>query len=133
MIDLFVYGTLKKGYPNHTGYLDNSYFKGIFKTVAKFPLVIAGKRFTPVMMPEPGIGYHVIGELYSINEETLIKIDFLESIGKSYGYTRNNLEVINLENEFSIQCYSYFKGRDKLKLIHTEYLEKYTDARYLKK
>ena len=113
MINLFVYGTLKKGYSNHEKYLCNSLFMGTYKTTLKYPLVIAGKRFSPVLIPEEGIGHYVIGEMYKVNLDILDKVDELESVGKLYGYSRNTIRVTCLENKNTEYCQAYF-----LSLIH---------------
>ena len=130
MINLFVYGTLKKGYSNHEKYLCNSLFMGTYKTTLKYPLVIAGKRFSPVLIPEEGIGHYVIGEMYKVNLDILDKVDELESVGKLYGYSRNTIRVTCLENKNTEYCHAYFKRREKLDIIHSGYLEKYSDSRY---
>ena len=58
---VFVYGTLKRGEPNH--YLisnsENGYakFLGLGKTLKKYPLVIATKYNIPFLLKKVGIGH----------------------------------------------------------------------------
>jgi gamma-glutamylaminecyclotransferase len=52
---VFVFGTLKRGFPNHEGMAGLTCL-GHYRTVQAYPLVIAGQWFSPVMMPEPGGG-----------------------------------------------------------------------------
>ena len=35
-----------------------------------YPLVIAGRWFSPVKMPEPGVGHRVTGELYEVDNKS---------------------------------------------------------------
>ena len=108
-------------------------FQALTKQKKNFPLVIANKRFSPVLIYEPGLGKHVIGEVYAINQDTLYKIDALERTNMNKGYFRKEIQVIDLNHNKSILCYTYFKQRENLKVIHSEYLESYSDTRYKKK
>jgi len=54
---VFVFGTLKKGFPLHERGLRDAMFLGSYSTRACFPLVIAGPRFAPMMFNEPGVGF----------------------------------------------------------------------------
>lgn len=58
---IFVYGTLKRGEPNY-GILinrDNGHakFKGIGRTINKYPLVIATKYNIPFLLKKPDTGH----------------------------------------------------------------------------
>lgn len=60
MIRVFVYGTLKKGEPNHhviseTG---GAYrFVGTGRTINMFPLIITSKYNIPALLAKPGEGH----------------------------------------------------------------------------
>jgi gamma-glutamylaminecyclotransferase len=58
---VFVYGTLKRGEPNHHWIADTSKgfsrFIGIGKTVKKYPLIIATKFNIPFLLDSPGQGH----------------------------------------------------------------------------
>ena len=71
--------------------------------------------------------------MYAINQDTLYKIDALERTNMNKGYFRKEIQVIDLNHNKSILCYTYFKQRENLKVIHSEYLESYSDTRYKKK
>ena len=57
---VFVYGTLKKGFPNHSLFQNKSIGKALFMGEAKlsdrYPLVIAGTYNTPFLLPVKGQG-----------------------------------------------------------------------------
>ena len=61
MHKIFVYGTLKKGEPNHHWITDNSKgfanFVGPGITVEMFPLIIATKYNIPFLLDAPGKGH----------------------------------------------------------------------------
>jgi gamma-glutamylaminecyclotransferase len=58
---VFVYGTLKRGEPNHHWMTDTSKgysrFLGVGRTVKKYPLVIATKYNIPFILDCPGHGH----------------------------------------------------------------------------
>ena len=86
---VFVYGTLKQGHANHD-LLPSSMFVGECSTVARWPLVIAGKWYSPILIIDPGLGCEVKGELYSMGHSSLEFLDDLEGVGAPLGFTRKN-------------------------------------------
>ena len=90
---VFVYGTLKKGFPNHDDYMESAKRLGKYKTVEKFPLVLCGMRYVPCMLHRPGRGHHVEGELYEVDDECLNRIDALERVQDSEGYRRTVIRI----------------------------------------
>ena len=90
---LFVYGTLKKGFPNHDNYLGSAKLLGKYQTIEKYPLVLCGARYVPCMIYSPGDGRHVAGELYEVDDECLNRIDALEQIQDPDGYRRIVIRV----------------------------------------
>lgn len=131
MHNLFIYGTLKRGYPNHDEYLAKEKYVGECRTVEKYPLIIANKWFAPVMLHEPGKGKNIKGELYQVNGTTLSALDSLEHTHEARGYKRLLIEIQNIENNRIVLAYSYFKKRQHVKDIVSEHLTEYTDQRYI--
>jgi gamma-glutamylaminecyclotransferase len=78
---VFAFGTLKRGFPLHAEGLSGAVFVGDYKTRECYPMIIAGRWFAPMMFNEPGIGFHIIGELYAIDDKVLAKLDHMESVG----------------------------------------------------
>ncbi|NP_001187488.1 gamma-glutamylaminecyclotransferase isoform X1 [Ictalurus punctatus] len=97
MTHIFVYGTLKKGQPNHYRMLDstkgNAKFLGCARTVEKYPLVIADKHNIPFLLNVPGEGQRVQGEIYSVDDPMLKFLDWFESCPQMYQRTQVLLEV----------------------------------------
>uniref|UniRef100_A0A023F7A0 Gamma-glutamylcyclotransferase family protein n=1 Tax=Triatoma infestans TaxID=30076 RepID=A0A023F7A0_TRIIF len=122
---LFVYGTLKKGEPNHHCFKSEngfSRFIGNGATVKKYPLVIASKYNIPFLIDSPGQGYKVRGEVYEVDEKMLHYIDIFEEHPSFYV---RRLEDININGEIN-QCWSYFLPKFKPDLLNKEMLELYS-------
>lgn len=85
---VFVYGTLKKGEPNHH-WLTNekngfAKFIGSGITMTKFPLIVATKYNIPFLLNAPDTGRNINGEIYSIDDTMLTNLDDLEDYPKLY-------------------------------------------------
>jgi gamma-glutamylcyclotransferase (GGCT)/AIG2-like uncharacterized protein YtfP len=72
---VFVYGTLKRGFPLHGEGLADAKFLGAYRPVAPYPMVIGGPRFAPMMLHQPGRGVRVSGELYQVSPDQIAKLD----------------------------------------------------------
>jgi gamma-glutamylaminecyclotransferase len=133
MHKVFVFGTLKRGFPNHAEGMAGQTCLGAYRTTQPYPLVIAGRWFSPVMMPEPGVGHPVTGELYEVDDERLTLLDKLESVHLPDGYRRERIEVVSLENGSRASAWAYFKERRLVLEMHSSYLSEYTDRHYVHK
>lgn len=125
--NLFVFGTLKKSFPLHDPGLRGSQFIGLYRTQERYPLVIAGPWFAPMMFDEPGKGHKVRGELYRVHALQLAALDQIESIGQP-GNLRLEITVEPLAEGSSVQAFVYMKARDVAGgLYHSGLLESYED------
>ena len=89
---LFVYGSLKLGFPNehvNTG----RRIEGKYRTRERYPLYLLGEGEVPCVVSPPGSGHQVVGELYEVNEDDLVRMDRLERIGEPQGYERVEVAV----------------------------------------
>jgi gamma-glutamylaminecyclotransferase len=127
---VFVFGTLKKGFPLHEEGLQGATYLGPYRTVEKYPMMVAGPWYAPMMMHESGVGWHVKGELYEVDDETLERLDALESIHKPDNY-RVIVEVEPFEAGDITSAYVYVKARKLVAPTHTAYLEDYQDRRFV--
>uniref|UniRef100_A0A8C2HNS3 Gamma-glutamylaminecyclotransferase n=1 Tax=Cyprinus carpio TaxID=7962 RepID=A0A8C2HNS3_CYPCA len=79
MHHVFVYGTLKKGQPNHFKMLDsaNAQAKCLARarTVERYPLVIATNDNITFLLNVPGMGQHVHGEIYCVYQRTTVQVE----------------------------------------------------------
>ncbi|XP_062193381.1 putative gamma-glutamylcyclotransferase At3g02910 [Phragmites australis] len=106
---VFVYGTLKRGFPNHPLLAASaSPFAGAVSTAAPASLVI-GPYSVPFLLPTPSSssGRLISGELYSASPLALAKLDALE--GTHIGvYERRRLTVVVDGSGEAVEAEAYF-------------------------
>jgi gamma-glutamylaminecyclotransferase len=88
---LFVYGSLKDGFPNFH-FNKGRRVPGRYRTVQAHPLYLAD-GVLPCLLPNPGKGHRVIGQLFEVTKSDLAAMDELERVGKPGGYDRVAIEV----------------------------------------
>lgn len=124
---VFVYGTLKRGYPN-SHLLTNAELEGHFETEEKFPLVVGGEFYSPYLLNRQGEGYNVRGEVYRVDDDMLEKLDELERVG--INYTRKPVAVRDGQGTRT-EVLAYLKCNYTRDLLEAEYLPEYKDKRYV--
>jgi len=76
---VFVYGTLKRGEPNHHVLSDELTGEAVrvdgARTVIKYPLVIGSRYNIPFVLDQPHTGHNIIGEVYAIDDRKLAALD----------------------------------------------------------
>jgi gamma-glutamylaminecyclotransferase len=127
--NVFVFGTLKNGFPLHDQGMAGCVFRGLCRTVQRYPMLVAGPRFAPMMLNEPGFGLQVQGELYAVSRLALATLDEIESIGKP-GHFRLLIEVEPLDGGRSIPAYVYMKDRRLAQPAHSKLIDDYQDQRF---
>jgi len=129
---VFVYGTLKRGFPNHDAGLAGQRFLGRFHTRDAYPLVVAGRWFSPVLLAERGTGHRVHGEVFAVDDEVLAELDRIESTHLPQGYDRIGIAVTAAFGDAAFDAWTYVKQRERLDVIHSGPLEEYgQDPRYV--
>jgi gamma-glutamylaminecyclotransferase len=103
MSKVFVYGTLKKGYCNHSC-LEDSPLVGKGKSVPRFRMFTNG-YFPMVIRTFNTEGVQVTGEVYEVSPETLARLDRLE--GVSYGHYRRDACAVRFEDGYQVTAYVY--------------------------
>jgi gamma-glutamylaminecyclotransferase len=94
---VFVYGTLKRGFPNHDRCMPRAERVGTFRSRERYRLVLNGERFSPCLMAGAGRGRQVVGEVYAVDTAGLQQIDRLERIDRPDGYRRRRITVDPLD------------------------------------
>ncbi len=127
---IFVYGTLKRGFPNHA-LLDGARFVGEATTLERYPMIVQGRYFSPVVIPEAGTGHHIVGEIWEVDDERLAALDELETTHLPTGYIRQSIDIAMTATDARLTADIYFKPRDRVKIVHSEPHADYQDRRYV--
>jgi gamma-glutamylaminecyclotransferase len=125
--DIFVYGTLREGYPNHHHNVGVRK-TGTFRTVEHFPLVIHGPRYSPCLIFSPGEGYPVRGEVYRVDDAGLALMDQLERIEAPDGFQRLQISITS-ETRLplsEVSVYAFLKKADSVSDIRQGPFQEYT-------
>eukprot|EP01030_Chromulinospumella_sphaerica_P016382 gene16382-16199_t len=106
---VFVFGTLKQGFPNF-GTNRGTRVPGSFRTEVPYPLYLVGERHSPWLLDLPGAGHQVVGEVYAVDPEALADMDRLERIHEPDGYVRREIAVHDVQgqvgtNALQVQVY----------------------------
>lgn len=112
---VFVYGTLKEGFPNaHVN--GGVRLPGGFRTRERFPMYLLGDGHVPCVVLAHGTGHHVLGEVYEVSAESLAAMDRLERFGEDIGYLRPSIEVVPTEsgNPAPLVVYVYAKSPEQV-------------------
>lgn len=96
----FVYGTLKKGFGNNY-LLEGSTFLGQAMTNKSYHMIDVG---FPVLLTQGPALYPVNGEVYKIDQETLVNLDHLESEGRLYDRIA---DTVTMETGEEVRAYYY--------------------------
>lgn len=95
MPPLFVYGSLKEGFPNfHVN--KGRRLPGEFSTLRPYPLYLVAGRL-PCLLPAPGEGLQVQGQLFEVSAGELALMDALERVGQPGGYRRELIDVQRMD------------------------------------
>ena len=108
MDKVFVYGTLKEGFPNF--HLNQGVrLDGDFVTQQNFPLYLIGERHSPWLMLSAGLGHPVKGQVFRVSDEALAAMDTLERCDHEDGYKRVTVKVTCLQTGEISEVYLYAK------------------------
>ncbi|XP_058526610.1 gamma-glutamylaminecyclotransferase [Ochotona princeps] len=131
---VFVYGTLKRGQPNHKVLLDgtngSAAFRGHGHTAEPYPLVIAGEHNIPRLLNLPGKGHRVAGEIYAVDKQMLRFLDDFEQCPHMYQRTELSVRVLQWEGPGpaapgALQCFVYSTATYAPEWVHLPYLDSY--------
>jgi 5-formyltetrahydrofolate cyclo-ligase len=127
---VFAFGTLKRGFPLHEKGLADAAFLGVARTAERYPMLIAGPWFAPVMLDRPGAGERVRGELYEVDDAALARLDAMESVGQPDNF-RVPIAVEWTERGEICEAHAYVKSPELAAPAHSGYLENYEDNRFV--
>jgi len=113
MHSVFVFGTLKEGFPN-AGTNKGSRVAGEFFTINRYPLYLVGERYSPWFVLSEGEGVQVLGQVFTVDEATLGDMDRLERVHEADGYRRVQVQVFSESSNEEMQVFVYVKPAQQL-------------------
>ena len=105
MTTLFVYGTLKRGGSNHH-YLAGQQYLGAAHTVPGFNLYSLGTY--PGLVTDPAATCGVAGELWSVDDACLARLDVLEGLAEGL-YRRAAIRLSHPVSPPAVETYYYLR------------------------
>ena len=117
--NMFVYGTLKRGFYNHNTYLRHAESNGsaVFldngKTIDKYSLKLLGERNIPAFleleewMPQE-TGSRIEGEIFEISGDVLQAMDILEGVATGHYFRARRLVQMSGSEE-TLDCWVYLQ------------------------
>ncbi len=110
---VFVFGTLKEGFPNfHVN--RGRRVPGDFRTELRYPLYLVGERHSPWLLDQPGQGHKVRGQVFEVSDEVLADMDRLERVTEPDGYRRATVGVVGIADGRRLEVQSYLKSAHEL-------------------
>jgi gamma-glutamylaminecyclotransferase len=97
---IFVYGTLKRGLPNHD-LLAGQQFEGVARTLPQYRLVDSGPY--PCMVEDRQRGVAVQGEIWRVDDDTLARLDEFEDVPGLF--VRREIDVANISTPIFAYLY----------------------------
>lgn len=114
---IFVYGTLKQGFPNHARNTGRR-IPGTYRTRLPFLLYVVRLPLedrAPWLIHRPGQGQPVSGQVFEIDDDELPAMDRFEEVGLPQGYLRVPIELVPIDGpDQTLQAHAYIKLEHQL-------------------
>jgi gamma-glutamylaminecyclotransferase len=110
---LFVYGSLKEGFPNahvNTGRRQ----PGSFRTRERLPFYLVGAGRLPCLVLQPGQGLQVLGQLFQVKAADLAAMDRVERVDDPQGYRRVRIGVEHVDDGSVFDAFAYVQPAARL-------------------
>ncbi|XP_037074280.1 putative gamma-glutamylcyclotransferase CG2811 [Pollicipes pollicipes] len=130
---VFVYGTLKRGQPNHHWMTSErpehgrASLVGVARTVRPFPLVVAGPWNIPYCVDRPGEGHNITGEVYRIDAEKLRHLDVLETYPTHYNRRLEEVTLLDAPDATPLSAWVYLWEKYTEDHLQLPFLENYAN------
>ena len=116
MNPVFVFGTLKQGFPNASTN-KGSRVAGEYVTKHRYPLYLVGERHSPWLVLNEGEGFQVRGQVFRVDAATLVDMDQLERTHETDGYRRVEMTVISKSTSEEMLVFVYVKTQQQLEAV----------------
>jgi len=113
MHKVFVFGTLKEGFPNYKTN-KGTRFRGDFVTKDHYSLYLVGERYSPWLVLDSNSNNPVKGQVFEVSSNTLSAMDALERVNEPDGYRKITITVTCLDTGDEFKAIAYGKPREML-------------------
>ena len=114
---IFVYGTLKEGFPNFH-FNPGRRIPGTYRTRQALPFYVVQLRDedrAPWLVNKPGQGVQVSGQVFEVDAATLQSMDEFEEVGLPTGYVRVAVELEAVDDAGAVlQAHVYMKEEHQM-------------------
>ncbi len=110
---VFVFGTLKEGFPNFEKN-KGIRFRGEFETKERYPLYLVGERHSPWLVLDKGNGHNIQGQVFTVTDDALAEMDKLERISEPDGYRRFDITVLAKDTSEALVVSTYGKTVEQI-------------------
>ena len=114
---IFVYGTLKEGFPNFH-FNPGRRIPGTYRTRQALPFYVVQLRDedrAPWLVNKPGQGVQVSGQVFEVDAATLHSMDEFEEVGLPTGYVRVAVELEAVDDAGTVlQAHVYMKEEHQM-------------------
>lgn len=114
---IFVYGTLKEGFPNFH-FNPGRRIPGTYRTRQALPFYVVQLRDedrAPWLVNQPGQGVQVSGQVFEVDAATLQSMDEFEEVGLPTGYVRVAVELEAVDDAGAVlQAHVYMKEEHQM-------------------
>jgi gamma-glutamylcyclotransferase (GGCT)/AIG2-like uncharacterized protein YtfP len=121
--NVFVYGTLKFGFHNHSSWMRGTEYIDSVTTVEKWAMIGKNSSF-PYLLCEHLRGHHIKGELYSATADQIAHLDILEGVPSHY--IKKEIEVLLSDGKTKVKAITYVKAKIHASdLTDNEFIEEF--------
>lgn len=130
---VFVYGTLKRGEPNHAWLTSTepghgrAELVGAARMARPFPLLVAGPYNIPYCLDRPGEGHHIRGEVYRIDADKLSQLDELEAYPAHYNRRQEEVILSDAADATPLKAWVYLCEKYSDELLRLPFIDNYTN------
>ncbi|KAF0299909.1 putative gamma-glutamylcyclotransferase [Amphibalanus amphitrite] len=130
---VFVYGTLKRGEPNHGWMMKTgpgqgcAELLGSARTCRPFPLLVAGPYNIPYCLDRPGEGHRIFGEVYRVDADKMKRLDELEAYPKHYNRRQEDVIISDDPEDTPVKAWIYLWENYTDEHLRLKLIDNYTN------
>ncbi|KAL1426455.1 hypothetical protein MTO96_003454 [Rhipicephalus appendiculatus] len=101
---------------------------GDAETVDEWPLVVVPSSGIPYLIPVKGDGYRIVGEVYTVDDKMLSKLDEAESVPDRYYREELDVQLLDQPNEGLIKAWNYFATHYDEGMLQLPFISNFTTS-----